>query len=360
NTPRIANLEIECIRCDDVEEPGSIHQRMFEFILDTDIAIVDMTILNPNVFYELGVRHSLHRNGTIMIRQASTRIPFNLNGYSTITYDYAEDKRDWSKQQIQAYVINSIDKEISDSPIYDMLGDQFRFERTANWLEEQEYLFEHEVVKAPGKTIGIITGDIQKVKGIDVWVNSENINMQMARYLDYSLSGIIRYMGARKSNSHVISDTIAEELAKSMNGYPFVFPGTVVPTNSGELLSDNQVKKIFHAASVIGAPGRGYRVIDNIEDCITGALKMMDDPDMKGEKLESILIPLIGTGAARGKLHQIVGKLVKHAVVYLRENPASQVKKVYFLASRASERDSCKFVFNGLAEEGFLKNNTAS
>jgi len=40
----------------------------------------------------------------------------------------------------------------------------------------------------------MITGDIQNIKEIDVWVNSENTNMQMARHFERSISAIIRYL----------------------------------------------------------------------------------------------------------------------------------------------------------------------
>jgi hypothetical protein len=65
--------------------------------------------------------------------------------------------------------------------------------------------------------VGLVTGDVQLVKGIDVWVNNENTNMQMSRPFDNMISGIIRYDGMIKmANGQPIRDTIAEELRDLM------------------------------------------------------------------------------------------------------------------------------------------------
>lgn len=56
-------------------------------IATAEICIVDITGLNPNVFFELGIRYSLRTKTTILIRQKVTEIPFDINGYRCITYD---------------------------------------------------------------------------------------------------------------------------------------------------------------------------------------------------------------------------------------------------------------------------------
>ena len=68
--------------CDKIEESGSIHMEMFDHIARDDIAVVDITTLNPNVFYELGVRHAQRPNTTlIMIEdQAFAKLPFETAG----------------------------------------------------------------------------------------------------------------------------------------------------------------------------------------------------------------------------------------------------------------------------------------
>jgi exonuclease III len=98
------------------------------------------------------------------------------------------------------------------------------------------YLFR--LRNATGKHIGILTGDLQFVQEkIDIWVNSENTNMQMARFYDRSGSAVIRYFGAKRDDrGRVVEDTIAIELAKVMGGDASVDPGTIIVTTAGELV----------------------------------------------------------------------------------------------------------------------------
>ena len=85
--PPLEQLKIEVIRCDKIPSSGSIHRDMLHHILHDDLAIVDITTLNPNVFYELGIRHTLRRSGTILLRREGTKNPFNIQGMKAFNYD---------------------------------------------------------------------------------------------------------------------------------------------------------------------------------------------------------------------------------------------------------------------------------
>jgi tetratricopeptide (TPR) repeat protein len=65
---------------------GNISQSIVTDLVLADLVIADMSELNANVFYELGVRHALHRNGTVIIIQDGYTIPFDLSQYVTVRY----------------------------------------------------------------------------------------------------------------------------------------------------------------------------------------------------------------------------------------------------------------------------------
>ena len=70
-----------------------------------------------------------------------------------------------------------------------------------------------------------------------------------------------------------------------------VAPATVLSTGAGKLRKNN-VKWIFHVASVIGQPGEGYRPIERIERCVTNALARADADECRDDGLTSILFPI--------------------------------------------------------------------
>jgi tetratricopeptide (TPR) repeat protein len=62
----------------DILESGNIRADMFRLLLTADVVIADLSIHNANVFYELGIRHSLVKKHTILIRADVDKIPFDL------------------------------------------------------------------------------------------------------------------------------------------------------------------------------------------------------------------------------------------------------------------------------------------
>lgn len=77
---------IECWRVDEIARPGSITRDIVEGILDADIIIADLTSRNPNVFYEVGIAHSVG-NKTIMTAQSLTDVPFDIANYRVLIYE---------------------------------------------------------------------------------------------------------------------------------------------------------------------------------------------------------------------------------------------------------------------------------
>lgn len=67
--------------------PGNFIKGIVEDISDSDITIADLTGGKPNVYYELGIRHSL-RNGTIIITQNINDLPSDLNSLYCFEYGY--------------------------------------------------------------------------------------------------------------------------------------------------------------------------------------------------------------------------------------------------------------------------------
>lgn len=67
---------------------GSIHQDMFQLILQEELVLCDITVSNPNVFYELGVRHALRKRRTVLIKgtPSADSMPFDIAGVRYMTY----------------------------------------------------------------------------------------------------------------------------------------------------------------------------------------------------------------------------------------------------------------------------------
>lgn len=110
------------VRADDINRTGSFIKDILENIYSSHIVVADLTNQNPNVFYELGVRHSL-RPRTILISQNLDDIPSDLREYRTIIYDTSAKGAITFKKKIKEF-IKEINKEPErlDNPVLDRLG----------------------------------------------------------------------------------------------------------------------------------------------------------------------------------------------------------------------------------------------
>ena len=89
---------------------GNIINDIIDNLNRSEVVIADLTDRNPNVFYELGVRHSL-RNVTILITQRMDDIPFDLQPYAVIKYDWKTKQGKESFKQDIAKVLSEIERD---------------------------------------------------------------------------------------------------------------------------------------------------------------------------------------------------------------------------------------------------------
>lgn len=344
--PTIEAAGLSCERADRVDEAGNIHRRMFELIWTADVALVDLSLLNPNVFYELGIRHALRRSTTILIRRRGTNIPFNVSNLTVIEYDETDDENlKEVARKIGLYVKAGYERGHIDNYVNEVLGLRVSAKPTPVTVRQ---VFRYTIGGLNGKHICIITGDLRNIHGIDIWVNSENTNMQMARYYEPFVSSTIRYEGAEKNiTGRVTDDTINNELQRLIAGEFSVPHAHVIPTTAGQLTVNNGVKWIFHVAAVAGSIGHGYRVIEPVEQCVTNALRLADSNQFAQEPLRSILFPLLGISTPLHSERETVQSLFTAALSYLLNFPSSRIQDVYFLAWSESELGLCQSILAG-------------
>ncbi len=81
-------------RADDPKDDGTVHQDIYDDIMENlwyaDYIIADLTENNPNVFYELGIAHTLDKR-TIRISQ-QLDIPFDIKWHTVISYRANEER----------------------------------------------------------------------------------------------------------------------------------------------------------------------------------------------------------------------------------------------------------------------------
>ena len=125
--PAFEGLPVEYIRADEERGGGIIHVPMFERLLLAEIAIVDVTSENANVFYELGVRHAARPYATIIIRGGDGGLPFDINMMRAIMYRLengvlSDEEAKRLSQAIAARLQTALSEEAAhDSPLFQLI-----------------------------------------------------------------------------------------------------------------------------------------------------------------------------------------------------------------------------------------------
>jgi hypothetical protein len=84
--PAVVRAGLEPIRADEEKIGGTIHKPMFERLMLCHYAVADITGANPNVFYELGIRHAMRPRSTVIVFGEGTVLPFDIALVRGIAY----------------------------------------------------------------------------------------------------------------------------------------------------------------------------------------------------------------------------------------------------------------------------------
>ena len=214
----------------------------------------------------------------------------------------------------------------------------------------------------PDCIIGYKTGGLEEVRGVSIWVNSENTDMMMDRFIGKTISARIRYLGANKEEETVLEDTIQESLRTAIGERAHVKIGTVLVTESGMLMGSHEVEQIFHVATVEGGPGAGVKAdLEKIKLCVDRVLKRVEQENRKWSRLlrkkflQSIIFPMMGAGDGGLSPEAVAQNIIPVAINYYRNTPDPTLNEIYFLAFKTRERSACDRVLEAYCAKGELK-----
>jgi hypothetical protein len=142
--PAFEEMGYECFRAIEKNTTGSIDKLMYQWIMDADYVVADISTLNANVLYELGVRHAVKPRSTLIISEAKQmgNLPFDINHSVILTYEHLGKGIDYDEVErfkglLKETVAKIEQKPGVDSPVYTYLPDLVppAVQRTAKMIE---------------------------------------------------------------------------------------------------------------------------------------------------------------------------------------------------------------------------------
>lgn len=107
--PALQRYDFDVIRADRIAQPSIITTDIVRLVQQSDLCIVDLTMHNPNVFYECGRRHETGLPCIQMIASGGDKLPFDVAGIRTVSYDLSSPRTVLeSVRTLQQYIDNIV------------------------------------------------------------------------------------------------------------------------------------------------------------------------------------------------------------------------------------------------------------
>ena len=111
-SPAATKCGYSAMRADQISEPGIITSQVIQHVVEDPVVIADLTDRNPNVFYELAIRHAI-RKPLVQIIKKGEAIPFDVAGTRTIHVDHHDlDSAEETKEEMVKQIM-SVTKDAS-------------------------------------------------------------------------------------------------------------------------------------------------------------------------------------------------------------------------------------------------------
>ena len=206
-----AGLDYECRRS--IAPRGNIVASILQELKESHVVLADLTDHNANVFYELGVRHSL-KDRTILIAQHEADIPFDLRAYAYHIYDWTTDDGKTAFTNRIRELLAEIDSnpDRPDNPVSDFLGRTLKPIpiQTPERIEPQEIKYAQSLAGASSDGLDVI--NFTRTLARQGVAQSANTVLRLTRAeLLPAIRDTVNSLNQREGHSQIPQDKILEE-----------------------------------------------------------------------------------------------------------------------------------------------------
>lgn len=176
--PVLAEFGFKVNSSNHISQPGSINNQIIKNILEDDLVIANLTGLNPNVMYELAIRHAA-RLPVVSMAEYGTVLPFDIKDQRTIMFNDTLAGSEIAKVQLRSMLQVAIEEKDPDNPIYQFKERQSIFKELKigdplKSIMEILYKMDNKISPPVSEITPVITGEvlhIEQIKDKDTYLS---------------------------------------------------------------------------------------------------------------------------------------------------------------------------------------------
>lgn len=260
------NFDYELEVAHRIDAPGNIPKQVIMSIFNSDLVIANLTGNNPNVMYELALRHCFG-TAVIVIAEIGTKIPADIMGERTIFYvNDAQGVIDLkSKLENMVQRIQEVDKIKQAGPVYDALKEELD---RGNVIEKISVSENANAFTMILKQLDLLQKEIRKK---DQPFNENKLNIERFGLLEYILT-----ITCNTQDSNVFARIIYEDITPFLEKMNVEYRWNKTKVNSARLvikifdkkqlsIIEDAIREAFKENGIYGVSiMEGTREIDRI------------------------------------------------------------------------------------------------
>lgn len=146
-----------------ISESGSINRQIIKRIIEDDLAIVNLTGLNPNVMYELAVRHAIAKP-VIMLAEDGTRLPFDIVDQRTIFYKDDMLGAVQLKEDLKTFVKSALNDTQVENPLISLIQENNALNNVSSIDKGAAELILDRIDRLERKTVPRVRPDLLRIE----------------------------------------------------------------------------------------------------------------------------------------------------------------------------------------------------
>ena len=188
--PIVEEFGYHLIRADKISEPGMITYQIIDYIIKSPLVIADLTDVNPNVFYELAIRHIVEKPIIQMIK-LDQKIPFDVNGMRTIIFDTNVEHAEFAKKELKNQIQSIEENKFKPHNPYTL---STNYATTDKILKDRENIEPNDITNIVLKSVNDLRSmmddmrrDIHNLKGSSNYSRNSEIKDIDEHIIDFSV-----------------------------------------------------------------------------------------------------------------------------------------------------------------------------